>query len=79
MYTFVVLQLHGSPSQANVSPYVFAASETAKECMFVPGLVSCMGMMEKPEKHFNFRMHNTGAIYLVNKPHIRTKNTHSLC
>jgi hypothetical protein len=44
----------------------FAVSETAKELMFVYGLITGMGMLSKLETPFTLRMDNTGAIYLAN-------------
>ena len=44
----------------------FAASETAKELMFVYGLLEGMGMKERLELPFTLRIDNTGAMYLAN-------------
>jgi hypothetical protein len=41
----------------------FTATETAKELLFVNGLKTGIGMLNKLEEPFTLRIYNTGAIY----------------
>jgi hypothetical protein len=55
-----------SVTLASTEAEYFAASETAKELMFVYGLIIGMGMLGQLVTPFTLRMDNAGAIYLTN-------------
>jgi hypothetical protein len=60
------MKLSKSVTLSSTEAEYFDAPETAKELMFVYGLITGMGMLSKLETPLALRMDNTRAIYFEN-------------